>query len=152
MRQLAVLPWLQRTIISYTLPFIIVELHILSKATWIMPLMISHRHLNIRSDFAYAYNDRGSAQRKKGNFVAAVNDYQQAVFLDPSMAFAFNNLGSVRMEMKQHGEAVEFFTTALRLSPEYLPRLTTTGHLPTWNWVGLKKPLSDLNKVIESST
>ena len=54
--------------------------------------------IRLKHNYAYAYNDRGSAKRKLDDLTGAIADYTMAVKSDPGLSFAYNNLGSAKRQ------------------------------------------------------
>ncbi len=69
-------------------------------------------------DLAWAYNNRGNAYRDLGEFRRAIEDYDQALQLDPGVAAAYSNRGIAYAELGELRRAIEDFDQALRLDPE----------------------------------
>jgi tetratricopeptide (TPR) repeat protein len=78
-------------------------------------------------NYAFAYNDRASAKRAKGDLDGAVEDYEKALIVDSSFVFIYNNLGSAYRLRKSYSKAIETYTKALKLDPKYLTALINRG-------------------------
>ncbi|MFB5568868.1 tetratricopeptide repeat protein, partial [Bacillus cereus] len=50
--------------------------------------------MELKSDYAFAYNNRGNALKSKGNVEEAIRDYTKAMELKSDYAFAYNNRGN----------------------------------------------------------
>jgi tetratricopeptide (TPR) repeat protein len=83
--------------------------------------------IEIKPDYAYAYNDRASAKRAKNDLTGAIADYEKALSLNPSFVFIYNNLGSAYRLNKQYDKAIEYYTKAMNAKPEYLLALNNRG-------------------------
>ena len=68
-----------------------------------------------REDLAITYNNRGFAYNNKGQYDRAIQDYDQALSLDPNFALAYRNRGAVYSREGQHGRAIGDYTQAVRL-------------------------------------
>lgn len=69
----------------------------------------------------------GSAHDAKGDLPAAVKAYERAIELDPSLARAHNNLGSI-VSSKDPQRAIEHFRAALETDPRYVEALGNLGN------------------------
>ena len=66
---------------------------------------------------AFAFNNRGIAYQTKGQYDRAVQDYDQAIKLDPNYAQAFVNRGFTYAIKAQHDRALEDYDHAIKLNP-----------------------------------
>ena len=51
--------------------------------------------IDLKPDYAMAYNDRGTLKIKMKEYTSAKTDFTKAVTFDPSFAMAYNNLGEL---------------------------------------------------------
>ena len=65
---------------------------------------------------ALAYSNRGSAYAKLGQFQEAINDFDQAIKLDPT-PLRYNNRGLAHGQFGQFQEALNDFDQAIKLDP-----------------------------------
>ena len=68
-------------------------------------------------ELAWAYNNRGLAYAFLGNPARAIEDYDQALRLDPGLAVAYLGRGVVYDALGLYHRAIEDFDQALRLDP-----------------------------------
>lgn len=68
---------------------------------------------------AKAYVSRGNAYFIKGDYDAAIRDYNEAVTIHPTYPIAFNNLGNVYSSSGNYSRAITDYTQAIRLNPKY---------------------------------
>ena len=68
---------------------------------------------------AVAHNNRGDAYVAQGNFAAAINDYDQAISLNPDFARPFNNRGFAYLKKGDSDRALKDFDQAIKLKPDY---------------------------------
>ena len=68
---------------------------------------------------AVAHNNRGDAYVAQGNFEAAINDYDQAISLNPDFARPFNNRGFAYLKKGESDRALKDFDQAIKLKPDY---------------------------------
>jgi tetratricopeptide (TPR) repeat protein len=83
--------------------------------------------IEVKPDYAYAYNDRASAKRAINDLKGAIIDYEKALSLNPSFVFVYNNLGSVYRVSKNYDKAIEYYTKAMTAKPDYLIALNNRG-------------------------
>ena len=65
-----------------------------------------------------AYNNRGSAKKKKGDAEGAVADYIRATQLDANNTNAWSNLGDARREKDDFEGAITCFDRAIEIDPQ----------------------------------
>lgn len=80
-----------------------------------------------KPDYVFAYNDRGSAYRAKGDLENAINDYLAALQLDSTHVFIYNNLGSAYRLSGKTDLAIGAYNRAFRLNPKYTLALLNRG-------------------------
>ena len=66
-----------------------------------------------------AHNNRGDAYVAQGNFDAAINDYDQAISLNPDFARPFNNRGFAYLKKGDYDRALKDFDQAIKLKSDY---------------------------------
>jgi len=59
-----------------------------------------------KNNLAIAFTNRGVAYRNKGQYARAIQDYDQAIKLDPNYAIAFRNRGIAYDEKGQYDRAI----------------------------------------------
>jgi tetratricopeptide (TPR) repeat protein len=64
-----------------------------------------------------AYNNRGVARYRLGNYLEAIEDFSKAIELAPNSALAYNNRGLARVKIRDFDGAVKDFTTAIEWEP-----------------------------------
>jgi tetratricopeptide (TPR) repeat protein len=111
-----------------------------------------------RSETAQVYFDRGKAWAAKQDYEKAIQDYSEAIRLDPSRAVFFNNRGiawfrrvdSDREEVRDKEEdcdkAIEDFSEAIRLDPAYAVYFDNRAQ--AWSLYDFDKALDDYNEAI----
>jgi len=70
-------------------------------------------------NLAWAYTNRGLAYDNLGEYRRAIQDFDQALRLDPGDAFAYNGRGSAYRKLGEYRRAIEDFDQAIRLDPGY---------------------------------
>jgi len=104
--------------------------------------------LNYLPNYAFAFNDRGSANRMLEKYDKAIADYQKALQADPKMAIAYSNMGSVERKKNNLEAAVDDYTKAIEIDPKLVIAYNSRGVV----YKDLKeytKAIADFNKVIE---
>ncbi len=71
------------------------------------------------ADMAVALNNRGIAYENKGNYVLAVQDFNEAIRLQPYYATAFNNRGFARFVLGEFASAASDLGRGLQINPSY---------------------------------
>jgi tetratricopeptide (TPR) repeat protein len=69
---------------------------------------------------AAAYNNRGVAYRIKANYAQAIDDFNEAIRLEPNYANAFNNRGVAYKNMGELDRAVADYDQAIAIKPDYV--------------------------------
>ena len=84
--------------------------------------------IQLQSDFAHAYVNRGLTKEKLGQHESAIMDYSSAIKIDPTLAGTYNNRGSARRRLEQHFLALEDLNTAIQLDPGYVKAYINRGN------------------------
>jgi tetratricopeptide (TPR) repeat protein len=71
--------------------------------------------------------NRGTAYRAKGQNDLAIEDYDQAIRIDPNLAIAFNNRGNGYDAKRQYDRAIEDYDQAIRINPNEAFALNNRG-------------------------
>ena len=87
--------------------------------------------IQLRPDYADAYNDRGVVKGKLGEYDAAIADYDKAIDLEPDYAIAYNNRGMAKSALKQYEAAITDYDEAIRLNPDYAMAYYNRGNANT---------------------
>jgi len=69
------------------------------------------------TDLARAFDWRGYALVKKGQYDRAIDDFDQAIKIDPNNASAFSNRGAAYEIKDQYDHAIENYDQAIKLNP-----------------------------------
>jgi tetratricopeptide (TPR) repeat protein len=95
-----------------------------------------------------AYNNRGIASAKEGQYEAAIAQFTRAFQRNPVFVEAYYNRGLVDHEIGQLGQAISDFTNAVEIKPEFTEGYSIRGGI----YVALgqyEQAISDFTKVIE---
>ena len=84
--------------------------------------------IQLQSDFARAYVNRGLTKEKLEQYESAIMDYSSAIKIDPALAGAYNNRGSAQRRLGQHFLAIEDLNTAIQLDPRYVKAYVNRGN------------------------
>jgi len=74
---------------------------------------------SLLSNDAYAYSVRGNARYELGDKLLAIDDYNQALKIDPNFALAYYNRGNARYELGDKLLAIEDYNHALKIDPNF---------------------------------
>ena len=77
------------------------------------------RVIDLKPDYATAYNDRANACACLGRFDAALRDYNRAIEADPGYATARFNRANIRAGEGRLEEAIQDYSRAIALKPSY---------------------------------
>ena len=92
--------------------------------------------INLNSELAEAYYNRGVAYAKKGKFDLAIQDFNKAIDLNPEYAKACYNRGVAYAKKGEFDLAIQDYTKAIDLNPEdaeaYCNRGEAWLHLREW--------------------
>jgi predicted O-linked N-acetylglucosamine transferase (SPINDLY family) len=80
-------------------------------------LDLFNKAINLKPEFAFAYNNRGLIFKDKGKIEDALADYQKALTINPNYADPYNNIGIIRGKQGDQKAALELFLQALKLNP-----------------------------------
>ena len=100
--------------------------------------------IELDSDDAGTYNNRGTAYLIKRDHYRAIGDYTKAIELEPGVAGAYNNRGVTCGEQGDYDRAIADYTKAIDLNPNYAEIYYNRGRV-----YGNKK---DLDRAIEDYT
>ena len=81
------------------------------------------------ADLAWAFNNRGLSYADVNDIDRAIQDYDQAIALDPGHASAFNNRGNAYKDLGQYEHALGDYDKAILLDPGYATAFYNRGIL-----------------------
>jgi tetratricopeptide (TPR) repeat protein len=106
--------------------------------------------IRLKPDYSDAFNNRGLAWRKTGDFGNAIADYNEAIRLKPDSALAFNNRGYARHLNGDPAGALTDFNEAIRLMPDYAMAFNNRGNSRSEK-TDLDGAIADYNEAIRLS-
>lgn len=71
--------------------------------------------INAKSSEAYAWNEKGNVHYKQGEFEEAINAYNKAIQLDPTLGWPYSNLALTYLTMGQCAEAILLYRKSIEL-------------------------------------
>ena len=83
--------------------------------------------IQLKPDFAEAYNNRGVAKAALGQRTEAITDFDEAIRLKPDFAEAYYNRGITKAELGHHKDAIADYDEAIRLKPDYAKAYNNRG-------------------------
>jgi tetratricopeptide (TPR) repeat protein len=75
--------------------------------------------IKIKPDYAEAFYNHASAQKKIGRFQGAIESYKKAIQITPNYLDAYNNLGNIYKDLGYLDDAVDCYKWAIAYGPEY---------------------------------
>ena len=81
-------------------------------------ISVYDRAISLKSDFVEAYNNRGNAKQKQGQYEDALADYDEAIRLRPDYAKAYHNRGAAKDALDRIDEARQDFKNARDLAQD----------------------------------
>ena len=86
------------------------------------------RAIKLKSDFSFAYYNRGHAKFHKGDLNGALVDYSKSIELNPKDADAFANRGIIKDKMGDVNGSLADFRKAIELNPKKRDALKADGY------------------------
>jgi len=84
---------------------------------WQERIVFYNNAIELKPNYAEAYNNRGLLYSKQKNLEAALRDYNKAIELYPNFLIAYNNRGNAYFDMKYYDLALSDFNKAILLNP-----------------------------------
>ncbi len=92
---------------------------------------------------------QGDFDYESGNCKLAVEDYGNAIKLNPKYAAAYNNRAYTYMRMGDYADALTDLDVAIKLKPDYVHALMNRGDIYNYYYnIDRQKALADYNKVL----
>jgi tetratricopeptide (TPR) repeat protein len=73
-----------------------------------------------KKEYAKSYNNRGNVRRALGDLPGAIEDFEEAIRLDPTLAVPHSNLGNVYYDLGDLSRALEEYKQAIALDANYV--------------------------------
>ena len=80
-----------------------------------------------REILAGTYNNRGIAYEDKGEYDRAIQDYNEAIHLNPQFAPAYYNRGNAYLAKDEYDRAIQEYDEVIRLDPSFTPAYVNRG-------------------------
>ncbi|HAA11051.1 MAG TPA: hypothetical protein DCE41_04865, partial [Cytophagales bacterium] len=87
-----------------------------------------NKAIQLDSEFAYAYNNRGHYLIQLGLYDSANLDFNKAIQLDPKYAMAYNNRSYIFYTRGLYDSAILDYNVAIQLDPEFAMAYTNRGY------------------------
>jgi tetratricopeptide (TPR) repeat protein/S1-C subfamily serine protease len=75
------------------------------------------------------YNNRGIVRNELGDKPGAIDDYNQAIKINPNLAQAYNNRGIVRDDLGDKQGAIDDYNQAIKINPNYAQAYYNRGNV-----------------------
>lgn len=106
--------------------------------------------IELKFDFAEAYNRRGSAKNAKGDYDGAIKDFNESIQIKPDFAMPYSNRGLTFFYQYNFGNAIDDATTAIRLDPNMWQAYNVRG-LAMGNMKNFDAAIQDFTAAIRLS-
>jgi tetratricopeptide (TPR) repeat protein len=97
---------------------------------------------------AIILNNRGNAYYYKGQYDRAIEDYNNAIELNPNYTHAYYNRGLAYYQKVQYDRAIEDYNNAIELNPNYTHAYNNRGNA-YYQKVQYDRAIEDYDKAIE---
>ena len=78
----------------------------------IVPSYDYNKVIELKPDYAHAYNNRGAVYRDRGDYRRAIVDYTKAIELKPDLAGAYHNRGEAWLNLREWEKGEKDLMTA----------------------------------------
>ena len=93
---------------------------------------------------AVAYYNRGNSRHELGNYQGAIEDYTQAIRIDPNLDSAYFNRGNAYLDLENYQRAIADYTQAIKINPNMSQAYYNRGNV--------HRKLRDHQKAIDDYT
>jgi len=84
--------------------------------------------IEMREDFAEAYNMRGRCYKYLEDFKSALENYQRAIAIDPEFGEAWRNLGNAYLFLEEYERMIPAFDRSIELLPNSALAINNRGY------------------------
>ena len=95
---------------------------------WKNSLALFSHAIEVTQNNYMAYNNRGNAYGRSGRYSEAIDDYKQAIRINPAYANARYNFGVVYEKLDRPNEAIDAYEQAIRIKPDYADAYLALGN------------------------
>lgn len=92
-------------------------------------IKIYTRILSSKKEYCVAYNNRGTAWEKLGNYKKAIKDYTNAIEISPHYALAMFNRATAHYDLKNYEEALRDYSDSIKFNPRFADALYNRGNV-----------------------
>jgi len=103
--------------------------------------------INIKPDYALAYNNRGNAKSDLGDYQGAIADYNQAINIKPDYADAYYNRGIAKSDLGDYQGAIADYNQAINIKPDDADAYLNRG-VAKYNLGDKQGAIADYNQAI----
>ncbi len=111
------------------------------------PISVNSDVINKYPDSFLAYNNRGTAYFKGNKAELAIQDFNNAIMINPKSAFALNNRAAIQISLGKADLALTDLNKAILIKPDYADAFSNRAIAKSI--LGDKNVLPDHNKAIE---
>lgn len=86
-----------------------------------------NKAISLDTNYADAYNNRGTARFLLGKYEEAIVDLDKAIVLDPQNKRAYYNRGNAEIYLKHYDDAIADYDKAIALDPQYADAYNNRG-------------------------
>ncbi len=101
--------------------------------------------IQIKPDYASAYNNRGNAKFRLGNYEGAITDYHQAIKIQPDASLPYYNRGLAKSNLGDYQGSITDFNQAIKINANWGDIGLNTAYYERGN---AKKNLGDYQEAI----
>ena len=100
-----------------------------------------NKAIQLKSDYAEAYYNRGNALKDLGQLKQAIENYDESIRVKPNFAEAYCNRGNALKDLGQLKQAIENYDESIRVKPNFAEAYCNRGNV--------LNELGNLNKAID---
>jgi tetratricopeptide (TPR) repeat protein len=104
--------------------------------------------IELKHDYAEAYNDRGNAYARLNRYEEAIVEYNEAVKLKPDFVYAYNNRGNAYRRLHKYEDAIFDFNKAIQMKSDYVVAYNNRG-IVYCELMKFEEAMKDFTKSVE---